>query len=175
MFGLTGFLLTPLIRLLQKQPEEVFHKKAILKNCATFIGKHLCWSLSLTKLQPFSPATLLKRELYSKETPTQVISCEYCEIFKNTYFEENLGTAASSFSSVSIGVWNTFEHILTVSRRILLNLRVNLYNLSQITEYFLTTTSVSSFRCLSYLSKKVEPAVDMYNFKAYLVQKNTFY
>ena len=29
-----------------------------------------------------------------KKTPTQVISCEYCEIFKNTYFEEHLCTAA---------------------------------------------------------------------------------
>ena len=25
----------------------------------------------------------------------QVISCEYCEIFKNTFFEEHLQTAAS--------------------------------------------------------------------------------
>ena len=24
-----------------------------------------------------------------KKTPTQVFSCEYCEIFKNTYFEEH--------------------------------------------------------------------------------------
>ena len=29
------------------------------------------------------------------ETPTQVFSCEYCEIFKNTYFEEHLRTAAN--------------------------------------------------------------------------------
>ena len=27
----------------------------------------------------------------------QVFSCKYCEIFKNTYFEEHLGTAASKF------------------------------------------------------------------------------
>ena len=25
-------------------------------------------------------------QLYEKETPTQVFSCEYCEIFKNTFF-----------------------------------------------------------------------------------------
>ena len=30
-----------------------------------------------------------------KETPTQVFTCEYCEIFKNTYFEEHLQMAAS--------------------------------------------------------------------------------
>ena len=39
-------------------------KIGVLKNFAIFRGKQLCWS------------------------PTQVLSCEYCEIFKNTYFEE---------------------------------------------------------------------------------------
>ena len=34
------------------------------------------------------PATLLK------ESPIQVFSCEYCEIFKNTYFAKHLQTAA---------------------------------------------------------------------------------
>ena len=37
----------------QKQPPEVFHKKAVLKNFATFTGKHLCWSLFLIKLEAF--------------------------------------------------------------------------------------------------------------------------
>ena len=31
-----------------------------------------------------------------KETLAQVFSCEFCEIFKNTYFEEHLQTAASN-------------------------------------------------------------------------------
>ena len=29
----------------QKQPLELFYKKAILKNFAIFTGKQLCWSL----------------------------------------------------------------------------------------------------------------------------------
>ena len=33
-----------------------------------------------------------------KETPTQLLSCEYWEIFKNTYFEKYLRTAASGFA-----------------------------------------------------------------------------
>ena len=37
-------------------------------------------------------ATLLK-----KKSSTQVFSFEYCKIFKNTYFEEHLRTAASEF------------------------------------------------------------------------------
>ena len=28
-----------------------------------------------------------------KKTPTQVFCCKYCEIFKNTYFEEHLQKA----------------------------------------------------------------------------------
>ena len=38
----------------------------------------------LTKWQGFRSATLLK------ETPTQMLSCEYCEIFKNNFFAEHL-------------------------------------------------------------------------------------
>ena len=30
-----------------------------------------------------------------KDTRTQVLSCEYCEIFKNIYFEEYMQTAVS--------------------------------------------------------------------------------
>ena len=32
----------------------------------------------------------------TKEIATQVFSCEYWEIFKNTYFEERLPTAATA-------------------------------------------------------------------------------
>ena len=32
-----------------------------------------------------------------KETPTQLFSCEICEIFKNTYFEEHIRRATSNF------------------------------------------------------------------------------
>ena len=46
-------------------------------------------SLFLIKLKFWGPATLLKK------TPTQVLSCEICEIFNNNYFEEHLWTTAS--------------------------------------------------------------------------------
>ena len=64
-------------------------KKAVLKNFAKFIGKHLCWSLFLINLQTYKPATLLEK------TPTQVLSCECCEIFKNIYIKGHLWTTAS--------------------------------------------------------------------------------
>ena len=34
-----------------------------------------------------------------KETPAQVFSCEFCEIFKNTFFTEDLQMTASENSS----------------------------------------------------------------------------
>ena len=41
-------------------------------------------SLFITKVHARGSATLLK------ETPTQVFSCEYCEIFKNSFLIEHL-------------------------------------------------------------------------------------
>ena len=38
---------------------------------------------------------VLESVFNKKETPTQIFSCEICEISKNTHFEENLLTAAS--------------------------------------------------------------------------------
>ena len=69
----------------QKQPPEVFYKKAVLKNSAIFTGKHLRWSLFLMKLQAFSPATLLKRD-----SSTGFFSCEFCETFKNINILKNI-------------------------------------------------------------------------------------
>ena len=64
-------------------PPEVFYKNFLLKNFAILTGKRLCWSLFLIGLH-----------LYSKDTPTQVFCCEYCQIFKDTYFEEHLRMVA---------------------------------------------------------------------------------
>ena len=53
-------------------------KKDVFKNFVNLIGKHLCWSLFLIKLQA------------QAEAPTQVLSCENYKIFKKTYVEEHL-------------------------------------------------------------------------------------
>ena len=58
----------------QKQPPEVFSKKRVFKNFAIFTGL----------------VTLRKER--------KVFSCGHCEIFKNTYFEENLRTSTSAFN-----------------------------------------------------------------------------
>ena len=57
-------------------------KKDVLRNFAKFTGKHVC----------LRPATLQKKTL------AQVFSCEFFEIFKNSFFTEQLwGTASVSF------------------------------------------------------------------------------
>ena len=62
-------------------------EKAVLKNFAIFTGKRLCWSLLLIDLRDLRPATFLKRDS---------ITGEYCKIFINTYFDDNLQTTASA-------------------------------------------------------------------------------
>ena len=44
--------------------------------------------------------------MYYKEIQTQVLSCEYCEILKNTYFEEHLQMAASVFLIIKLIIIN---------------------------------------------------------------------
>ena len=58
---------------------KVFCKKDVLKNFAKFTGKHLLQSLFFNKVAGLRPATLLKK------THAQAFSCEFCEVFKNTF------------------------------------------------------------------------------------------
>ena len=67
---------------------EAAIKRAVLKKFTIFAVRQLRWSLFLIKLQAFRSVTLLKRDSNTG------VSCEYCEIFRQTYFEDNLPTAA---------------------------------------------------------------------------------
>ena len=70
---------------------EMFRKKAVLRNFAKFTGKHLCQGPLFNKVAGLIPATLL----INNETLAQVFSCEFCEMFKNTFFTEHLWVTAS--------------------------------------------------------------------------------
>ena len=50
-----------------------------------------------------------------KETLEQ-FSCEFCKIFKNTYFEEYLGTTASEKIQVFYIIWDKLPWLFSVSR-----------------------------------------------------------
>ena len=95
-------LLTKNTRIIRSNHQRCCIKKAVLKIPLYSQEKHICWSLFLIKLQVFS------LQLYLKETSTQVFSCEYCVIFKNTYFKEHLRMAASG---LSINYLLTFGYI----------------------------------------------------------------
>ena len=72
------FLVIHSMMFLQKHPLEVFYKTSDFEKFAKFLGKHLCQSL-----------------FFNKETPAQMFSCEFGEIFKNTSFIEHLLTNVS--------------------------------------------------------------------------------
>ena len=67
---------------------EAAIKRAVLKKFTIFAVRQLRWSLFLIKLQAFRSVTFLQRDSNTG------VSCEYCEIFRQTYFEDNLPTAA---------------------------------------------------------------------------------
>ena len=75
---------------LTKTATGVFLRKSCFQKFCIIHRKAAVLESLLHKLQTFKPASLLKRE---KETSTQVFTC--CEVFMNTYFEEQLLTAAS--------------------------------------------------------------------------------
>ena len=58
-------------------------KKAVLKNFAISIEKHLIWSLFFIKLQTFRSATLIKKRLQHRCFPA-------VKVLQNTYFEGHL-------------------------------------------------------------------------------------
>ena len=62
---------------------QMFFKIGVLKNFASFTGKHWCWSLLLREF-----TTLLKK------TPTQVLCCEIFKLLR-TFFYRTVQVAAS--------------------------------------------------------------------------------
>ena len=66
-------------------------KKSVLKNFAKFKRTHLYHS------KESQACNFIK-----KDTLSQVLSCEFCKIFKNTFFTEHLWITASDFNLVTI-------------------------------------------------------------------------
>ena len=79
----TQYKVTYFRKMYRSSHRKCFVKKVALKNFAYFTGRQLCWSLLIIKLQTLRPSTQV------------LFSCEICEIFKETYFEEHLRTTAS--------------------------------------------------------------------------------
>ena len=73
-----------LLKVKCSQPPEVFYKKAVFKNFSIFTGNFYV-GVSFNE----------------KETPPQVFSCEYCNIFKSIRLEKHLRAAASDYFGCS--------------------------------------------------------------------------
>ena len=56
---------------------EMFCKNGVIKNLTKFTGKHIWHSLFL----------IIFSQLYQKRDSAQLFSCEFCEIFKNSFFQ----------------------------------------------------------------------------------------
>ena len=71
---------SPTLREYRSSHQRCSVRKGVLRNFAKIKGKHLCQSLFFNKVK--------------KQTLAQVLYCEFCEIFKNTFFTEYLWATA---------------------------------------------------------------------------------
>ena len=70
----------------------MFCKKGILKNVAKFTGKHLCQTLFFNKFAGFRPATLLKKRLWHRCFPVNIV-----KFLRTPFFYRTSLVAASKF------------------------------------------------------------------------------
>ena len=92
---------------------EVFCKKDVLKYFVKFTRKHLCLSLFFNTVAALKPATLLKKRLW------HVLSCEFCNISKNTFSYRTPRVAASRILNVLFNVLCTSDAFRGYKMRIL--------------------------------------------------------
>ena len=88
---------------LEKQPPVEFYKKSCSEKLRKINSKTCARASFLMKLQASC-------NFINKETLAQGFSCEFCEIFKNTFFTEHLWTTASGSGRLSFK--STFSSLL---------------------------------------------------------------
>ena len=91
----------------------MFFRIDVFNSFTNFTGKHQCWSLFLIKLQAY----------YEKEVPTEVLSCEISELFKNTFYKTTpLLAAFEQTKEISVvGIFRSFSISLPWLSNIMLN------------------------------------------------------
>ena len=81
----------------QKQSPEVFYIKKVFLEILQNSQENTCVRDSfLIELQT-------SQQHFKKETLAQAVSCEYCEISKNTFFAEHLWATASGLQKFAVG------------------------------------------------------------------------
>ena len=71
----------------EKQPLQMFSKELFLKIFPKYCQENTCVGVFLNKVASLKVCIFIE-----KETPTQLFSCKYCEILKNSSFLEHLTT-----------------------------------------------------------------------------------
>ena len=99
----TGWVMN-LITEKQSRP-KVFCKEGVLINFVKFTGKHLCQSFFFNKVAGWG------LQIYLKGTLAHVFSCEFCEIYKNTFSYRKPLVAASAHKYI----YNSCLHIIQLS------------------------------------------------------------
>ena len=75
---------------IRRSRPEVFSKKLLLKFLAKLTRKHLSRSIILIKLH------VVSLQLYQKEMARSSFSCDFCELFHNTFFAKHTQVVASA-------------------------------------------------------------------------------
>ena len=90
----------------KKQPPEIFFREIVLKRCPQIHGKTPVLESHFLKIFRHEACNFIK-----KETPKKLFFCEFCEVFKNTFFTEHFLTTSLCNSSCSFILQRIFLYI----------------------------------------------------------------
>ena len=96
----------------------------VLKNFVKFTGKKLCQSPFFNKVAGLRPVTLLKKRLW------QMFSCEFREIFRNTFFTEHLRWLLLNKTYKKMSVWSPWNYFFSSSFDFFIYISDSLYTVS---------------------------------------------
>ena len=96
----------------------------VLKNFVKFTGKKLCQSPFFNKVAGLRPVTLLKKRLW------QMFSCEFREIFRNTFFIEHLRWLLLNKTYKKMSVWSPWNYFFSSSFDFFIYISDSLYTVS---------------------------------------------
>ena len=96
----------------------------VLKNFVKFTGKKLCQSPFFNKVAGLRPVTSLKKRLW------QMFSCEFREIFRNTFFIEHLRWLLLNKTYKKMSVWSPWNYFFSSSFDFFIYISDSLYTVS---------------------------------------------
>ena len=144
--------------------EAVFCEESVLKNFAKFTGKNLCQSFLLKK----SFIKNFLKKFIRGETMEQVLSCEFCKIFKSTFFYSTTPLSVSILTQITpnscCDIWslhgNSLKQATKTSRKGETASRTfhisNKCNIEKVTSFELLCSGETKQSISHYLTKTTE-------------------